>query len=84
MISLPTNELVEILESIAGTPTGGAMACRFLQAKWNELQTKLGHGTVAFARVITAITQYGATKFDYDEVRLVTVERSLSLHSAVY
>lgn len=69
VISLPTNELVEILESIAGTPTGGAMACRFLQAKWNELQVKLGHGSVAFARVITAITQYGATKFDYDEVR---------------
>lgn len=68
VISLPPDELVEILESIAGTPTGGAMACRFLQAKWNELQMKLGAGTVQFARVITAITQYGATKFDYDEV----------------
>lgn len=70
VIALPTNDLVEILESIAGTPTGGAMACRFLQAKWNELQKKLGHGSVSFARVITAITQYGATKFDYDEVRM--------------
>lgn len=67
VIYLQKEELVEILDSIAGTPSG-AMACRFLQAKWNELQMKLGSGSVAFAQVITAITQYGATKFDYDEV----------------
>lgn len=60
--------MVQVLEAIAGTPTGGAMACRFLQAKWFLLQSKLGAGTVNFARVISAITQYGATKFDYDEV----------------
>lgn len=71
VITLPSPELVEILESIAGTPTGGAFSCRFLQAKWNELQSKLGTGTITFARVITAITQYGATKFDYDEVIIV-------------
>lgn len=65
---LPTEEVVQVLKAIAGTPTGGAMACRFLQAKWFELEKRLGPGTVSFAKVISAITQYGATKFDYDEV----------------
>ncbi|XP_049306510.1 endoplasmic reticulum aminopeptidase 2 isoform X1 [Bactrocera dorsalis] len=66
---LPTVEVVQVLQAIAGTPTGGAMACRFLQAKWFELETRLGHGTLSFAKVISAITQYGATKFDYDELK---------------
>lgn len=44
------------------------MACRFLQAKWYDLEAKMGAGSVNFAKVISAITQYGATKFDYDEV----------------
>ncbi|XP_055384625.1 endoplasmic reticulum aminopeptidase 2 isoform X2 [Condylostylus longicornis] len=66
---LPTVEVVQVLEAIAGTPTGGAMACRFLQAKWYDLQSKLGQGTINFAKVISAITQYGATKFDYDELK---------------
>lgn len=70
---LPTVEVVQVLQAIAGTPTGGAMACRFLQAKWFELETRLGHGTLSFAKVISAITQYGATKFDYDEVGVHTV-----------
>lgn len=69
MITLPPNEVVQVLQAIAGTPTGGAMACRFLQAKWYDLQSKMGAGSVNFAKVISAITQYGATKFDYDEVR---------------
>lgn len=68
MITLPPSEFILVLESIAGTPTGGAMACRFLQAKWFVLQSKFGQGSINFARVISAITQYGATKFDYDEV----------------
>ncbi|XP_073815531.1 endoplasmic reticulum aminopeptidase 2 isoform X1 [Musca autumnalis] len=66
---LPTNEVVQVLQAIAGTPTGGAMACRFLQAKWFELESRMGQGTLAFAKVISAITQYGATKFDYDELK---------------
>ena len=70
VITLPVSEIVQVLEAIAGTPTGGAMACRFLQAKWFSFQAKLGRGSVAFARVISAITQYGSTKFDYDEVSL--------------
>lgn len=45
------------------------MACRFLQAKWYDLEAKMGPGSINFAKVISAITQYGATKFDYDEVR---------------
>lgn len=48
--------------------TGGAMACRFLQAKWFDLQKRFGRGSINFAKVITAITKYGANKFDYDEV----------------
>ncbi|EDW25078.1 GL23039 [Drosophila persimilis] len=66
---LPTEEVVQVLKAIAGTPTGGAMACRFLQAKWFELEKRLGPGTISFAKVISAITQYGATKFDYDELK---------------
>ncbi|CAD7077324.1 unnamed protein product [Hermetia illucens] len=66
---LPTVEVVQVLQAISGTPTGGAMACRFLQAKWYDLQSKLGQGSTNFAKVITAITQYGATKFDYDELK---------------
>uniref|UniRef100_A0A182J2S0 Aminopeptidase n=1 Tax=Anopheles atroparvus TaxID=41427 RepID=A0A182J2S0_ANOAO len=69
VITLPVFEIVQVLEAIAGTPTGGAMACRFLQAKWFDFQSKLGRGTVHFARVISAITQYGSTKFDYDELK---------------
>lgn len=68
VITLPVTEIVQVLQAIAGTPTGGAMACRFLQAKWIDFQSKLGKGSVNFARVISAITQYGSTKFDYDEV----------------
>lgn len=68
VITLPPNEVVQVLQAIAGTPTGGAMACRFLQAKWYDLEAKIGAGSVNFAKVISAITQYGATKFDYDEV----------------
>ena len=64
----PISLTLIIFSAIAGTPTGGAMACRFLQAKWYELESKLGAGTIDFAKVISAITQYGATKFDYDEV----------------
>ncbi|XP_053677741.1 glutamyl aminopeptidase [Anopheles nili] len=74
VITLPVFEIVQVLEAIAGTPTGGAMACRFLQAKWYDFQSKLGRGTVQFARVISAITQYGSTKFDYDELKSL-VER---------
>nr|XP_049461482.1 aminopeptidase N isoform X1 [Anopheles coluzzii] len=74
VITLPVFEIVQVLEAIAGTPTGGAMACRFLQAKWIDFQSKLGRGTVQFARVISAITQYGSTKFDYDELKSL-VER---------
>lgn len=48
--------------------TGGAMACRFLQAKWFDLQKRFGRGSINFAKVISAITKYGANKFDYDEV----------------
>lgn len=69
VITLPPTEVVQVLQAIAGTPTGGAMACRFLQAKWYDLESKMGAGSVNFAKVISAITQYGATKFDYDEVR---------------
>lgn len=69
---LPTDEVVQVLQAIAGTPTGGAMACRFLQAKWFDLESRMGQGTIAFAKVISAITQYGATKFDYDEVKFTT------------
>ncbi|XP_049547016.1 aminopeptidase N isoform X1 [Anopheles darlingi] len=69
VITLPVFEIVQVLDAIAGTPTGGAMACRFLQAKWFDFQSKLGRGTVQFARVISAITQYGSTKFDYDELK---------------
>lgn len=79
VITLPPNEVVQVLKAIAGTPTGGAMACRFLQAKWYELQSKMGAGSINFARVISAITQYGATKFDYDEVCTVSVFAWLSL-----
>lgn len=71
VITLPPSDVVQVLKAIAGTPTGGAMACRFLQAKWYDLQSKLGAGTIDFARVISAITQYGATKFDYDEVHFL-------------
>ncbi|XP_058449769.1 endoplasmic reticulum aminopeptidase 2 isoform X1 [Malaya genurostris] len=74
VITLPVTEIVQVLEAIAGTPTGGAMACRFLQAKWFDFQSKLGRGSVDFARVISAITQYGSTKFDYDELKSL-VER---------
>ncbi|XP_059621559.1 leucyl-cystinyl aminopeptidase [Phlebotomus argentipes] len=74
VITLPSAELVQVLQVIAGTPTGGAMACRFLQAKWNDLQAKLGAGSEQFAQVITAITQFGATKFDYEELKSL-VER---------
>ncbi|XP_055677821.1 endoplasmic reticulum aminopeptidase 2 isoform X2 [Lutzomyia longipalpis] len=74
VITLPAPELIQVLEAIAGTPTGGAMACRFLQAKWNDLQAKLGAGSEQFAQVITAITQFGATKFDYEELKSL-VER---------
>ncbi|XP_055534646.1 endoplasmic reticulum aminopeptidase 2 isoform X2 [Wyeomyia smithii] len=74
VITLPVTEIVQVLEAIAGTPTGGAMACRFLQAKWQDFQSKLGKGSVNFARVISAITQYGSTKFDYDELKSL-VER---------
>lgn len=68
VVTLPPNEVVQVLEAISGTPTGGAMACRFLQAKWYDLQSKMGAGSILFAKVISAITKYGATKFDYDEV----------------
>lgn len=68
VVTLPPIEVVQVLEAISGTPTGGAMACRFLQAKWYDLQARMGHGTVYFANVVSAITQFGATKFDYDEV----------------
>lgn len=68
VVTLPPTEVVQVLEAISGTPTGGAMACRFLQAKWYDLQSKMGAGSIYFAKVISAITQYGATKFDYDEV----------------
>lgn len=44
------------------------MACRFLQAKWFDLQKRFGRGSANFAKVISAITKYGANKFDYDEV----------------
>ncbi|XP_029723553.2 endoplasmic reticulum aminopeptidase 2 isoform X1 [Aedes albopictus] len=74
VITLPVTEIVQVLQAIAGTPTGGAMACRFLQAKWLDFQSKLGKGSVDFARVISAITQYGSTKFDYDELKSL-VER---------
>jgi len=67
--TLPPAEIVPTLESISSTPTGGAMACRFLQAKWFDLQKRFGRGSTVFAQVISAITKYGATKFDYDEVR---------------
>lgn len=79
MVTLPPNEIVQVLEAISGTPTGGAMACRFLQAKWYDLQSKMGAGSVLFAKVISAITKYGATKFDYDEVS--TVNHFITLHS---
>lgn len=68
VITLPPTEVVQVLQAIAGTPTGGAMGSRFLQAKWYDLESKMGAGSVNFAKVISAITQYGATKFDYDEV----------------
>lgn len=68
--TLPSIEIIEVLEAISSTPTGGAMACRFLQAKWFDLQKRFGRGSTNFARVITSITRYGANKFDYDEVRL--------------
>lgn len=68
--SLPTPEIIEVLEAISSTPTGGAMACRFLQAKWSDLQKRFGRGSMKFAKVITAITKYGANRFDYDEVSL--------------
>lgn len=78
---LPTSEVVVILKAIAGTPTGGAMACRFLQAKWFDLQARLGQGSLAFAKVISSITQYGATKFDYDEVSLLYIsDEIINLH----
>lgn len=51
--------------------TGGAMACRFLQAKWFDLQKRFGRGSTNFAKVISAITKYGANKFDYDEVMTI-------------
>lgn len=70
VVTLPPNEVVQVLEAISGTPTGGAMACRFLQAKWYDLQSKMGAGSILFAKVISAITKYGATKFDYDEVSM--------------
>lgn len=70
VVTLPPVEVVQVLEAISGTPTGGAMACRFLQAKWYDLQAKMGAGSIYFARVISAITKYGATKFDYDEVSI--------------
>ena len=69
VMTLPTNEITPTLEAISSTPTGGAMACRFLQAKWFDLQKRFGRGSINFAKVITAITKYGANKFDYDEVR---------------
>lgn len=53
------------------TSTGGAMACRFLQAKWFDLQKRFGRGSMNFAKIITAITKYGANKFDYDEVSIL-------------
>jgi hypothetical protein len=48
------------------------MACRFLQAKWFDLQKRFGRGSTNFAKVISAITKYGANKFDYDEVKTET------------
>lgn len=80
VITLPPTEVVQVLQAIAGTPTGGAMACRFLQAKWYDLESKMGAGSVNFAKVISAITQYGATKFDYDEVRTVNANHSRFLN----
>lgn len=66
--TLPTAEIIDVLEAISSTPTGGAMACRFLQAKWFDLQKRFGRGSMKFAKVISAITKYGANRFDYDEV----------------
>lgn len=63
------------------TKIGGAMACRFLQAKWYDLEAKMGPGSINFAKVISAITQYGATKFDYDEVCFNWCFCSLATHS---
>lgn len=70
-MTLPTAEIIPTLEAISSTPTGGAMACRFLQAKWFDLQKRFGKGSINFAKVISAITKFGANKFDYDEVNLI-------------
>jgi ERAP1-like C-terminal domain len=70
VMTLPTVEITPTLEAIASTPTGGAMACRFLQAKWFDLQKRFGRGSINFAKVIASITKYGANKFDYDEVSI--------------
>lgn len=70
--STPTGESSKLpqsrLSNFARSSTGGAMACRFLQAKWFDLQKRFGRGSINFAKVISAITKYGANKFDYDEV----------------
>lgn len=74
--STPTGESGKLPQSTTDylifhrlSSTGGAMACRFLQAKWFDLQKRFGRGSINFAKVISAITKYGANKFDYDEVR---------------
>lgn len=67
-MTLPISEIIPTLEAISSTTTGGAMACRFLQAKWFDLQKRFGRGSLNFAKIINAITRYGANKFDYDEV----------------
>lgn len=84
VITLPPNEVVQVLQAIAGTPTGGAMACRFLQAKWYDLEAKIGSGSVNFAKVISAITQYGATKFDYDEVSPIISEYLIYSFNSIF
>lgn len=73
---------IECLLNFQLSSTGGAMACRFLQAKWFDLQKRFGRGSINFAKVISAITKYGANKFDYDEVNLCKLLfiRSINQH----
>lgn len=57
-----------VLSSVATNPKGQLLAWRHLKAYWSDIHTLFGNESQALGNLISTVTSYLSTPYDYQEV----------------
>jgi len=61
-------DTVQVITEVARNPDGRLLAWRFVRENWGTILSMFGDGSFSMDSIITGVTYYFSSQFDYDEV----------------